>query len=102
MRIWAVIRREYLERVRTKGFIIGTVLGPLLMSAVVVVPALVAGSRIGEQRTVGVIDASGAALEPLRARLADRGKEKGRDASRYTLMPVSLDGRTLPRRDPAG
>jgi ABC-2 type transport system permease protein len=95
MRTWAVIRREYLERVRTKGFIIGTVLGPLLMSAVVVVPALVAGSRIGEQRTVGVIDASGSVLEPLRARLADSGKEKGRDASRYTLMPVSLDGRTF-------
>ncbi len=95
MRTWAVIRREYLERVRAKGFIIGTLLGPLLMSAIVIVPALVAGSRIGEQRTVGIIDASGSVLEPLRARLADSGKEKGRDASRYTLMPVSLEGRTF-------
>ena len=27
--VWAVIRREYLQRVRTKWFIIGTIGGPI-------------------------------------------------------------------------
>ena len=43
-KLWAVIRREYLERVRTKGFVIGTVLGPLLMAAMMIVPLLAARS----------------------------------------------------------
>ena len=28
-KLWAIVRREYVERVRTKGFVIGTVLGVL-------------------------------------------------------------------------
>ncbi len=94
MKTLAVIRREYLERVRSKGFVIGTVLGPLLMSAFVLVPALVQRAGVGEQRTIGVIDPTGRVLEPLRERLAQRTADKGR-GSRYTLLPVSLDGRTL-------
>ncbi len=31
-KILAVIKREYLQIVKTKGFIIGTILGPVLMS----------------------------------------------------------------------
>jgi len=30
-KLWAIVKREYVERVRTKGFVIGTILGPLLM-----------------------------------------------------------------------
>ncbi len=41
-KLWAIVRREYLERVRTKGFLIATILGPLLMSAFMVVPVYVA------------------------------------------------------------
>ncbi len=38
-KFWAVFKREYLERVRTRWFIIATVLGPLLLGAIMVVPA---------------------------------------------------------------
>jgi ABC-2 type transport system permease protein len=34
----AVVRREYVERVRTKGFVIGTILGPLILGAMMIVP----------------------------------------------------------------
>lgn len=40
-KVLAIIRREYLTRVRSKGFIIGTILSPLLMASFVVIPALV-------------------------------------------------------------
>ena len=40
---WLVIaRREFIERVRTPWFVIGTVLGPLIMIASIVVPAVLA------------------------------------------------------------
>ena len=39
-KLWAVVKREYVERVRTKGFVIGTVLGPLLMGGMMVFPML--------------------------------------------------------------
>ena len=38
-KLWAVIRREYLERVRTKWFIIGCLLGPVFITGVLFVPA---------------------------------------------------------------
>ena len=37
-KLWPIVRREYLERVRTKAFVIGTILGPLLMAAMMVGP----------------------------------------------------------------
>lgn len=55
-KIWAVIRREFLERVRSKWFIIGTVLGPVLMFGIIAIPILV-GER-GGNRTVTVLDAT--------------------------------------------
>ncbi len=37
---WAVIRREFVERVRSKWFLISTILGPLFMIGVTVLPSL--------------------------------------------------------------
>ena len=38
-RINAIIRREYLERVKTKAFWISTLLVPVFLGAVMVIPA---------------------------------------------------------------
>ena len=57
-RLWAVIRREYLERVRSKAFIIGTILGPILLGGMMVFPALMARQGGGLLR-VAIVDRSG-------------------------------------------
>jgi ABC-2 type transport system permease protein len=57
-KILAVIKREYIQIVRTKGFIIGTVLGPVLMAGMLVVPMLVASMSVEKQETIGVADLS--------------------------------------------
>jgi ABC-2 type transport system permease protein len=57
-RLWAVVRREYLERVRSRAFVIGTLLGPLLMSALMIVPIFAMRSG-GKLLRVAVLDASG-------------------------------------------
>jgi len=74
-KVLTIIRKEYLERVRSKSFVIGTLLGPALMSMFILVPVLVADKGGDEDRTVGVIDLSGEVLEPLAAALKDRGDD---------------------------
>ncbi|HYS68607.1 MAG TPA: ABC transporter permease, partial [Gemmatimonadaceae bacterium] len=41
-KLWAIIKREYLERVRSKWFLIATFFGPIFFSAIIIVPAWVA------------------------------------------------------------
>ena len=41
-KIWLIIKREYLVRVRKKSFIIMTILGPILMAALLIVPIYLA------------------------------------------------------------
>ena len=56
---WFVIaKREFLERVRTKWFVIATVLGPIGMIALIIVPALLARNS-GNGVQLRIIDRSG-------------------------------------------
>jgi ABC-2 type transport system permease protein len=64
-RIYAVIRREYLERVRTKAFWISTLVVPLFLAAVMILPAWLA-ARGGGEFTVAVLDLSGQRVEAVR------------------------------------
>ncbi|HVP70076.1 MAG TPA: hypothetical protein VMS45_02055, partial [Gemmatimonadaceae bacterium] len=41
-KLWAVIRREYTERVRSKWFIIATIGGPVFLGVMLVLPPLLA------------------------------------------------------------
>jgi len=77
-KLWAVVRREYLERVRTKGFVIGTVLGPLLMGALMIIPAFAARAG-GKPLRVAVLDRTGVLQAPAEAALrAARFDDKAR------------------------
>lgn len=66
----AVIKREYLQRVRTKFFVVATVLGPLMMVMFTVVPVYVASINIGDATRLAVIDESGKIYERFRDALA--------------------------------
>jgi ABC-2 type transport system permease protein len=85
-KIWYVIQREYLQIVKTKGFIIGTVLGPVLMLALLIVPILASLAAGGEQRTFGVVDRTGELFPALVQRLDYKLKD-GRP--RYVLKPFA-------------
>jgi ABC-2 type transport system permease protein len=56
-KVWAIIRREFIERVRTKAFWIGTILGPLLLFGMFAIQILLA-TRQGEIRRIVVVDAT--------------------------------------------
>jgi ABC-2 type transport system permease protein len=74
-KVWTVVRKEYLERVKSKAFLIGTLIGPILMGALVLGPALLADVAGDQDRTVAVIDRTGEVLGRLRATLAEMGQE---------------------------
>jgi ABC-2 type transport system permease protein len=58
-KILLVVQREYLTRVRKKSFLIMTILGPLLMAALMIVPVWLATMSGEESKTFIVIDEGG-------------------------------------------
>jgi ABC-2 type transport system permease protein len=57
-KIFLIIQREYLTRVRKKSFLIMTFLGPVLFAAFMILPAWFATMEDTEVRTIAVIDST--------------------------------------------
>lgn len=57
--IYLIIQREFLERVSKKSFIIITILMPLLMLLLSVLPALIMEFASGDERDIVVVDETG-------------------------------------------
>ncbi len=55
-KISVIIRREYLTRVRKKSFIIMTILAPVLMAAIIIVPTLLMLSQDEDFKKIAVIE----------------------------------------------
>jgi len=55
-KVWAIIRREFVERVRTKWFWVSAVLGPVLFAGIIVFQ--IVQSLGGGARNVAVVDSS--------------------------------------------
>jgi ABC-2 type transport system permease protein len=75
----AIIKREYLERVRSKWFAIATLLGPVLFLAITVLPVLfISRTKASAETTnISIIDATGANLGPrVAALLTDSASAK--------------------------
>ncbi len=61
-----IAQREYVQRVTSKGFIIGTLVGPIVMIAIIVVPVLfLVAFQDQSPKTIAVVDQSGALYEEL-------------------------------------
>ncbi len=57
-RTWSVVKREFTEMVRTKAFLIGTVLGPLLMVGLLALQVLMMRGQAGD-RTIAIVAEGG-------------------------------------------
>ena len=68
--MFVIARREFLERVRSRWFVAMTLLGPIGMVAMVLIPALIAG-RGAEGAKVEIVDKTGVIAQPLSAKLAE-------------------------------
>ncbi len=86
-KILSVIKREYIQIVRTKGFIIGTILGPVLMAALIFIPILVSVLSVGEQERIAVVDETQEIFMDLDKKLDHKLKDGRR---RYLLEKYEL------------
>jgi ABC-2 type transport system permease protein len=86
-RVWAIISREFLERVRSGWFVAGTILGPVLMVALISLPLVLAGRGTAGHGAIVVLDAArGEAGTRLLASLA----EAGVSAARLAVAPAEV------------
>ncbi len=67
-KIWIVLQSEFLRRVRTRAFLLTTLLAPILLLAIALLPALIGylGSR-DATRHLAVVDSTGLLLPHLQA-----------------------------------
>lgn len=83
-KIFLVLKREYLTRVRTKAFILSTLLTPLALVALMAVVIIVSTSGSDSVKTVGIIDETGV----LYPRLEEINSERYEDVSMQPLDSV--------------
>jgi ABC-2 type transport system permease protein len=62
-KIWLVIKREYSTRVKTKGFVIGTLVVPLIGIATVLLVAFLASHRSDQVVRIAIVDNAGGLAE---------------------------------------
>jgi ABC-2 type transport system permease protein len=104
-KILLIIRREYLTRVKKKSFIVMTILGPILMAAMVIVPIYIA-TISNEMKTISVIDETGLFLEKFKESdnikfhylVSDiaSAKENFTKTGDYALLYIPKTGPSLP------
>jgi ABC-2 type transport system permease protein len=81
-KIYTIIQHEYLTKVKSKGFIISTLLGPIIMIALIAIPMLVTVlTQESTEKKIAVLD------------LTNKIGEKivSRDATKYFLTNLSED-----------
>jgi ABC-2 type transport system permease protein len=70
----AIVKREYIQRVRAKMFIVTTLLLPLVMSLFGIVPAIIININAGSAMRVAVVDQTGTMYEHLKNAAASDGQ----------------------------
>ena len=75
MRILPIVRREYLERIRSKAFLIGTLVGPVLMAGFMVLPSVLMAKQRGKPLRVAVLDESVGLRTTIEEALRSRTEE---------------------------
>ena len=71
--VWAVIRREYLQRVRSRWFAFSTVAGPLVLLLAVAGPTWLTSRRQQAESRIAVVDLTGVLAEPVARRMEEAG-----------------------------
>ncbi|MFT5290111.1 MAG: ABC-2 type transport system permease protein [Planctomycetota bacterium] len=98
-KIIAIAKSEYLTAVRSKAFLIGLFLMPVIMAASIVIQKLVESKADVQDRKMAVVDATGELFSVLQAENAAReetlyegeGKDRTQMNPRFLLERVVLD-----------
>jgi len=88
-KIWAIVRREFVERVRTRWFWVGALLGPVLFGVVFFLSGQL--GRGGGLKRIAVVDAT---TTQVGARIAEQLGRSGNWATEVPAAPGAIDSLT--------
>ena len=88
-KLWVVIKREYLERVRTKWFVFVTIFGPVFFGTIMILPSYLSmrGLKDARANDVRILDATGTDLG--RRVMVKLGAGSPAGPSLTTVVPVT-------------
>jgi len=87
-KFWVILKREYLQVVKKKSFIIGIFLTPVLMSAFMLLPAWLAQKKSTTSEKLAVIDNSGENIGERFAEALERYKLEDSDEPYYIVKEI--------------
>ena len=76
-KLTAIIRREYVQGVRSRAFLVSTLLGPVMLFVFTVVPGMLFGMKTGGATRVAVVDETGRLYEAVRESVMRGGEDEG-------------------------
>lgn len=90
-KIWIVVQREYVQRVKTKAFVVGTVLGPLLMIGYILFVFFIARLESGELRRIAIV----AGEEQVAARVREiLAPQDSKERAKFEIRLYSRQGKS--------
>jgi len=92
-KLWAIVKREYIERVRTRWFLFATLFGPIFIGSILVIPILLSNrdKPKGEFVNTRILDATGTGFGERISQALHRGRGPGTVAPEvYVLRPQEL------------
>jgi ABC-2 type transport system permease protein len=98
----AVVKREYLVKVRTKLFVIMTILGPILLLVFTVLPGLLFSIKAGGDTRIAVVDQTeGSKLyQPIRESLLKQ--DRSDDSAKNSNPAASMNANVKERAEQTG
>jgi ABC-2 type transport system permease protein len=99
--VYAVIRREFLERVRKKSFLITTLIMPVIFGAVMILPGALAVMQTGKPLQILVVDKTGwagpavasvpSARKPVATALDAQAEKSAQGSATLKMAPAGAD-----------
>ncbi len=84
----AVVKREYVQRVRTKFFVVATILGPVLLAGFTVVPAMMFSIKSGGPARIAIVDQTGKMYERVAKEIATGRKQQDDSEAQDPAQPL--------------
>ena len=91
---------EFVEKVKTKAFIISLVFMPLIMVAFGILPTFLSVSEDNKPVTIGIVDESGTLVKPLAGEL-DQKYKLSNGQPNYIIRNLAGEDGTLPTKEAA-
>lgn len=90
-KFFAVVKREYVQRVRSRFFVVATILGPLLMAGFTIVPALMFGIKSGGPTRLAIVDQTGKLYERVAKELESDRRNRDQSPPETAEQPPGLN-----------